>query len=261
MFTTTKKKIFWITTFVIAILLVLFYVGVLRINLPDIRTTHLWLPFVVAASALIDSTNPCAFSILFLTVTFLFGMKRDRKFVTWVGLIYVFGIFFTYVAIGLGILKALSFFNIPNGIARIGALILIVYAAINIINEYFPKFPIKLTIPDFSKGEIAVLINKASLPAAFFLGIFVGIFEFPCTGGPYLFVLSLLHSETTRWVGLMYLIIYNILFVLPLLVVLFWITSKNVAESLDEIRRKKTKQYKIIMSVILIALAGLVFLI
>ena len=175
-----KNKVVSILVFLlISAFLVLLYSGVLNLHAPDFRTYRGWIPALVAVSALVDSVNPCAFSVLFLTIAFLFSLGRSRQKIVIAGLLYIFGIFFTYVLIGLGILHVLSLFNIPNVLSRIGATILILFGLIGLINEFFPKFPIKLKIPKFAYGRIAQVMERATLPAMFILGIIVGLFEFP----------------------------------------------------------------------------------
>src|ERR1035437_11145135 len=110
-----KNKIFAIALFTVVIGgLILLYSGIFHFHAPDIRTYKGWMPVLIGTAALVGSVNPCAFSVLFLTITFLFGLERKRKDIIWAGLAYVFGIFLTYVLIGLGVLKVLSLFNIPN---------------------------------------------------------------------------------------------------------------------------------------------------
>lgn len=217
--------------------------------------------FVISFSALLDSMNPCAFSILFLTVSFLFSLGRDRSHVFKAGFMYVLGIMATYVLIGLGVLRVLSFFDVPNGMAKFGAMAIILFGAIGLINEFFPSFPIKLKIPQSAHNIIAKYIEKASIPSAFVLGIAVGLFEFPCTGGPYLLVLGLLHDNGHFWSGFAYLIFYNVVFVLPLFIALLLSVNKNVAEKIDTLRRQETKQARLAVALLMIILGLIIFLV
>ena len=127
------------------------------------------IPIILVAAA-IDSLNPCAFSVLFLTIAFLFSLGRTRLNVLVVGGTFIFGIFLTYILIGLGILQALTAFGVSGIIAKIGALLLILWGVLVLVNEFFPAFPIKLKMPESSHQRIAKLMEKASLPAAFVLG-------------------------------------------------------------------------------------------
>lgn len=179
-----------------------------------------WLLPLVGVAALIDSINPCAFSILILTIAFLFGIGSVRSRILSIGGFYILGIFAVYMLIGLGIMQTLHLFNTPHFMAKAGASLLIAFGLINIINEFFPSFPVKLKIPDTAHHKMAELMARISLPTAFLLGALVGLCEFPCTGGPYLMVLGLLHDQATYFMGFGYLLLYNVIFVLPLIIIL-----------------------------------------
>ncbi len=257
-----KNKILAIIVFALVLLSIfLLYSGFLNFKAPDIRTYDGWMPILIAIAALVDSVNPCAFSVLFLSIAFLFGLGSTRQKILKAGFLYIFGIFLTYTLIGLGVLKVLSFFNIPNLMSRVGAGIIIFFGLIALINEFFPNFPIKLKIPKFAYGKIAVFIERATLPASFGLGFLVGLFEFPCTGGPYLFVLGLLHDQNNFLTGLLYLLFYNFVFVLPLFIILFISSNKKILNSIDSIRRTETKQARIWLALVMILLGALIFMI
>lgn len=216
------------------------------------------LPFVVYLSAFVDSLNPCAISVLLITIAFLFSLGRDRKHILLIGGTYIFGIFATYVLIGLGIVGTLSILNTPNFVAYAGAAIVIFWGLINLINAVYPKFPIKLKIPKAAHRQIAKLMGKGSKLAAFALGVFVGLTEFPCTGGPYLFVLGLLHSQTTHTVGLFYLVTYNLVFILPLCIILAMGSDRVLLEKVKKWKETDSKAYGIAGSVIMILLGLLI---
>jgi cytochrome c biogenesis protein CcdA len=175
------------------------------------------------------------------------------------GGLYIFGIAAVYTLIGVGILKVLSLFAIPNVMGKIGAGLLMAYSIISLINEFFPSFPLRLKIPEGSHETMAKVIHKGTMPASFILGVLVGLFEFPCTGGPYLFVLSLLHDQTTFWVGFGYLLIYNVVFVLPLILILLAATNRTVLDKVDKLRKIESKKGRIMLDVILLVV-GLILI-
>ncbi len=196
------------------------------------------LPLVIVSS-LIDSFNPCAFSILILTIAFLFSLGKTRSKILVIGSVYILGIFIIYVLIGLGILKTLDLFNVPHFMSKFGAGLLIAFGFLEVANHLFPNFPVKIRIPKGSHSQIARLMEKGSVPAAFALGGFVGICEFPCTGGPYLMILSLLHDQASFWNGFWYLILYNVVFIIPLAVILIIASSKVL---LDKVQQWKNRE-------------------
>lgn len=245
------------------IVAVVLFGGLLVIQNANIGTEALWrvsdggqwlLPLVVVA-ALIDSINPCAFSILLLTVAFLFSLGKTRKGILNIGLTYIGGIFVVYVLIGLGILQALHLFNTPHFVAKAAAYLLLLFAGINLANHFFPTFPIKLKIPNAAHRKIASLMEQSSLPTAFVLGALVGLCEFPCTGGPYLLVLGLLHDAQTYARGLGYLLFYNILFVVPLVVALFIASNEMLLEKVQMWRKNNTRAMRLWSSIAMIGLA------
>jgi len=215
---------------------------------------------LVSISALIDSINPCAFSILLLTIAFLFSLGTLRKGIIKIGAAYIFGIFLAYLLIGLGILGTLHIFNTPHFMGKLGAFILIAMGIINLLNEFIPKFPIKLQIPHSAHSKMADLMKKSSLPAVFFLGILVGLCEFPCTGGPYLMVLGLLRDSATYTKGFFYLIWYNLLFVSPLVAVLFVASDRSILEKLQEWKRNNLNKTRLVGGLIMVILGILILM-
>src|SRR3990167_4118465 len=185
-----------------------------------------WLLPLVLLSAVLDSVHPCSFSILLITIAFLFGMQMTRKKILQIGGTYIVGIFAAYFLIGLGIFKVLHLFNTPHFMGKLGATLLITFGVLNLINRFFPKFPIKLRMPTMTHKFMSKLMDKASFGAVFALGLLVGICQFPCMGGPYLMVIGLLKDQVTYMAGFGYLLLYNLILIVPLVVVLFVSANK-----------------------------------
>lgn len=215
---------------------------------------------LIAVSALLDSINPCALSVLLLSIAFLFSMGLGKSRILQVGGVYILGIFIAYLFIGLGILQVLNFFNIPNFMGKVGAGLLIGFGLLNLANVFFPAFPIKLQIPKSAHQKIAQLMEKASILAAFFLGALIGLCEFPCTGGPYLMVLGLLHDQATYLKGLGYLVFYNLMFVLPLVFILLLASDKMLLERVQAWRKNKIKNMRLLVGVAMILLGIIIFI-
>lgn len=178
-----------------------------------------WLLPLVIVGAILDSVHPCSFSILLITIAFLFALQLSRRQILAIGGTYILGIFTSYFVIGLGLLQVLHLFNTPHFMGKLGAALLIGFGVLNLVNRFFPSFPLKLKIPSVSHTAMGKLMEKASLPAAFALGALVGICQFPCMGGPYLMVIGLLRDQVTYFAGFGYLLLYNALLVLPLVTV------------------------------------------
>jgi cytochrome c biogenesis protein CcdA len=245
----------------------LLFGSVIFFRIGNIGTTALWnlsdegawlLP-LVGIAALIDSINPCAFSILLLTIAFLLSIGKMRSGILKIGGAYILGIFAVYILIGLGLLHALHLFNTPHFMAKVGAGLLVVLGIINLINEFFPSFPIKFRIPEAAHHKMAGLMERASLPAAFFLGALVGLCEFPCTGGPYLMVLGLLHDRGTYLGGVGYLLLYNLIFILPLVIILLISSDSALLEKVKAWKKAETKHMRLWSGIAMVIFGGIIF--
>src|SRR3989344_5959899 len=223
-----KKLIIVILITVVAILAIiaLKYLPGMSGIIWNVSQGGVWLLPLVVFSSILDSVHPCSFSILLITIAFLFGMNLTRGRILAVGGVYIAGIFAAYLAIGLGLLKVLHLFNTPHFMGKLGAALLIVFGLLNIINHFFPRFPIKLKIPASAHASMGKLIAVASIPAAFVLGLLVGICQFPCMGGPYLMVIGLLRDQVTYMSGFGHLLLYNFILIIPLVVVMVIAANK-----------------------------------
>jgi cytochrome c-type biogenesis protein len=192
-------------------------------NLPEL------LPAVIV-TGLLDSVNPCAFAVILLLIAFLFTLRQSRTRILQLGFVYIVMIFVVYFAIGLGILRAVRFSSDPHFVAQAGSWLLIILGVINLIEYLFPKSPIKLHMPAFAADWTNSLIKKGSIPTTMAAGLLVGLCTFPCSGGIYVSIITLLNAKTTFTWGMGYLFLYNIVFVLPLVVILLALGNRFVAK-------------------------------
>lgn len=218
-----------------------------------------WLLPLVLVSSVLDSVHPCSFSILLITIAFLFGMQMARGRILQIGGTYIAGIFGAYLLIGLGILRVFHLFDTPHFMGKLGAGLLIGFGVINLANSFFPKFPIKLKLPSVSHTPMATLMEKASLPAALGLGALVGICQFPCMGGPYLMVIGLLHDQATYFTGFGYLTLYNVILTLPLVTVLAVAADKSLVDRVQLWKSTNLKSVRLWAGLAMIGIGILVF--
>lgn len=256
MFKTAKSSIIIVLAIILAIVASFIFLG--SVVRPEVANNPIFLP-VLISSALVDSVNPCAFSVLILTVAFLASLGMARKKVLAIGGTYIAGIFAVYFMIGVGLLRALDVFGIPHFLGKIGAVILILFGISVVLSYIFPSFPIKFKIPDSAHGPMAKLMSKASFPATFLLGAFVALFEFPCTGGPYLLVLGLLHDKATVGIGFAYLILYNLIFILPLTAILLLASDQALMSRAEKWKKTAAGKGKLAAGIAMILLALVIF--
>lgn len=211
------------------------------------------LPFVLSAG-LLNSLNPCAMAILLIFIAFMFTLRKSRKVILIMGTVYIAALYLTYFAIGLGLLKIVYFFSIPHFISKIGAWLVITIGVWGLLDSIFKtKFHI-LAIPIGARQVIAKWATKATIPTAAFAGFLVGLSEFPCAGAIYIATLTLLSVKTTFLKGLLYLGLYNLMFVLPLILILLVTTNRMVTEKLLAMDESNSSKIRIVIAIIMIAI-------
>src|SRR3989344_5434290 len=123
----------------------------------EISRQGTWLLPLILVSDALDSVHPCSFSILLITIAFLFGIQVSRKKILELGGTYIAGIFAAYFLIGLGILKVLHLFNTPPFRGNWGAPLLIPFGVLNLLTRFSPAFPKNPRMPAISKPAMSRL--------------------------------------------------------------------------------------------------------
>jgi len=215
----------------------------------------------IVATALIDSINPCAIGVLILLVSIMVVYKSKKELLLY-GIVYIFFVFFTYLLAGLGILYFLA--SIPLYISEYISVIvgfLIVTAGLIEIKDFFWYGQgITLSIPPEKAKQIHEMTKKVTLPLMVFLGAFVAGVELPCTGGPYLAILVFL-SQNFNFTAFLWLILYNIIFVMPLIVILLMVHFGIKIQSLKRWKQNNRTYMRLATGVILVALGWLLILV
>jgi cytochrome c biogenesis protein CcdA len=217
------------------------------------------LPAVIV-TGLLDSVNPCAFAVILLLLAFLFTLRQSRSHILKLGFVYIGMIFLVYFAIGLGLLQAVRFSENPHFVAKVGAWLLIGLGVINLIEYFFPNFPIKLHMPKVAGARTQTLIKQATLPTTMAAGLLVGLCTFPCSGGIYVSIITLLNAKTTLAWGISYLFLYNILFVLPLIVILLVVGNRMAAKAWARWEREHALKIRLWYGGIMVALGAAMLL-
>lgn len=212
---------------------------------------------VILGAAFLDSINPCAIAVMVFLLTYLLAIG-SRKLIIKVGLVYIVTVYISYFLAGLGLFSAIAAINISHYITYAAGILLILAAIINIKDFFWYGKGFSLEIPASKKPIIEKYIRKASIPAAVILGFLVAAFELPCTGAFYLAVLSLLAKNETMLRGVLYLLLYNLIFVLPLVIILALTYYGYSSERLNRLREEKRKWLKLLMGLGMLALGVLI---
>jgi cytochrome c biogenesis protein CcdA len=215
----------------------------------------------VIVSAAIDSINPCAIGVLILLVSTL-AVTHDKWKLFKAGILYIGSVYTVYFLAGLGLMAGFHF--IPIYIAQyisIGVAALVVWAGLVEVKDYFWYGKgFSLAIPPEYAKKIHDYMQNVSVPGLVFLGAFVAMVELPCTGGPYL-AITLLLSQAFSVQAIMLLAFYNLIFVMPLIIILASVFfGANIAD-IKMWKHKNRHLMRLAMGLLLIALGWMLMLI
>ncbi|MEI6292608.1 MAG: cytochrome c biogenesis CcdA family protein [Methanomicrobiales archaeon] len=233
---------------------------VLQETIPSLEisdSTQLTIPLVIVAG-LVDGINPCAFSVLVFLLVSIMAIGSKRR-VLEVGIVYIGAVFIFYFLSGLGLFALVQISGFSRIFALIAATVAFVAGAIMIKDALTGGSGSWLVIPESKKDTITRYAKEATLPASFVLGILVGMFELPCTGGIYLAIISLISQKMTMMAGLPLLVLYNILFVLPLIIILAIVYFGLPPERIESWRTENRVIVRLGMGCLMIAI-GIVVL-
>jgi zinc and cadmium transporter len=217
---------------------------------------HLTIPAVVLAAA-VDAINPCAFAVLIILLTTILATKNRRR-ALFSGLAFALSIYISYFLMGLGLYSAVQVAGFTH-IFYVIVAILAVFIGLFNLKDYFAygKWFV-MEVPMSWRPKLNTLIKSVvSVPGAFFIGFAVSLFLLPCTSGPYIVILGLLASATERTYAIALLLLYNFIFILPMLLitgaVYFGFTTTEAAE---EWRQKKLKILHLVAGIIILLLGA-----
>lgn len=218
---------------------------------------------LVIGSAAIDSINPCAIGVLILMVSVILGQGKSTKQLLITGGAYIFAIFMTYLIAGLGLVYFFS--AIPIVIAEYLSLAvgsLVILAGILEIKDYFWYGKgFSLQIPTKFAAKIHEWsTEKNSIIGVMLLGAFVAGVELPCTGAPYLAIITILRIDFTIWAFLL-MVLYNLIFVLPLIIILIMVAGGTKISVVSKWKEESKGTMRLFMGLLLAALGWILILI
>jgi len=194
----------------------------------------------IIGAGLADGINPCAFAVIVFFISFLTVYKYERREIIAVGIMYCLAVFLTYLALGLGLMKALYalepfmrvrvWFNYFT-IALCAVFFLLCLYDFIIYQKTKKSEKILLQLPKSYKIYIHKIMHffmrdkKANIfmlsGAAFVVGIALSLIEAVCTGQVYLPTINIILNQSDRYFAraLNYLLLYNLMFIVPLVLI------------------------------------------
>jgi thiol-disulfide isomerase/thioredoxin len=238
----------------------------LQIKLPFIGTINTSrlesLPLITILIASIDAFNPCAFFVLlFLLSMMLHTHSRSRMLV--IGMVFIFmsGImYFLFMTAWLNLFRVIGQLDVITSAAGFVAVII---GLLNIKDFFWFKQGVSLVISDSAKQTLfqrmRVLLNSSSMPgvlmATISLALFANLYEFLCTAGfPMVYTRILTLADMPNWKYYSYLVLYNMVYILPLLFIVILFTWTMGSRKLQE---SDGRNLKFISGIMMLSLGGI----
>ncbi len=177
----------------------------------------------------------------------------------WLVLVFCAGIFITYLIAGFGLLQAIGHTEGTREI--IENVLIVIIVLLGIWHIYDAYHVLKYDRSSFrTSGStmrfIENMIKKESLPAIFVLGVLFSLVKAPCVGALYLSILKMLLGGGTAS-GALYLGVYNIGVVFPVLVLGLAITFGMQPESVNRYKDEHRSAIRFVTGALLLAIAVL----
>ncbi len=215
------------------------------VELPFFGKVHLHeisLPLITVMLGFLDGFNPCAFFVLlFLLSMLVYAKSRKRMLIIGGTFVFFSGlIYFLFMTAWLNFFLVTKEITLITTVAGIVALII---ATIDIKDFFFLNKGVSLSI---SKDNKTKLIKKmrglmkadnmfSMMVGTIVLAITANMYELLCTAGfPMVFTKMLVLNNLSSFSYYMYLLLYNIIYVVPLLVIVLIFTYSLGAKKLSD---------------------------
>jgi cytochrome c biogenesis protein CcdA len=224
----------------------------------------------VLAAGLVDGLNPCAFATIVFFISYLAFVGRKGREVLAVGAAFALGVFLTYLGVGVGLLKFLATLPFLDALSRwvygLTAALCLFLAAGSLYDWWQARRgkpeEMRLKLPARLRRWINRVIRegaglRAFVPVAFATGAVISVIELACTGQVYLpTILFVLGVPGLRARAALYLMLYNLMFVLPLVVVFLLAYFGTTSQQLAKFINRQAATIKLATAGLFVLLAG-----
>lgn len=200
--------------------------------LGKIKVSKISLPIFTIVIAGLDSFNPCAMWVLTFLLTLLIYSESKKKML-FVGLVFVFASAFIYFLFMTAWLNLFLFIGYTYLLRILVGSVAVLMAIVDLKDSFWFKKGLSFTIPDSVKPKLFKkmreivkdvkhyeIISLSVIVGIITLAVTANLVEFACTAGfpaIYTRVLTMRHLPTLTYY--LYLIFYNIIYVIPLFII------------------------------------------
>jgi len=224
-----------------------------------IDTKEWSLPFLTIVLGAVDSVNPCSFFVLLFLLSLLLHTKSRKRMIL-VGSIFIFFSAFIYFLLMIAILFFFLAIEQQIIIAIIAGIIACVFGGFNIYGFFYANKGPSIGISDSNKSKLfkqmgKIVRMKSILPvivATVILAISANAVELLCSFNvPFVYTGILISYGLDNFYYYLYIILYNIIYIIPLLVLVTVVVATLGRWKLTEGQGRKLKLFSGLMMFIL----------
>ena len=214
----------------------------------------------VFAAGLLAGFNPCLLAILaFLTSTMLASTGRRRDILTMV-VFFSLGIFVAYIIFGVGLFSVLQ----KESAAMFRFVLVTILLILGLMQledaRRLQSGSASLFRTDWTKKYVYGVIASQRIISYFLLGALFSLVRAPCVGGIYLAIIGIISKQGYALSGLVYLILFNLGIVLPVMLLGGIIALGMSPDQVDRFRHEHRVAIRLITGITLLALAIIIYL-
>ncbi len=214
---------------------------------------------IVISGALVDAINPCEFAVLILLLTTILA-TGNRKRSLQAGLAFSASMFISYYLMGLGLYGVVATTGLSTTFMKIIGVLAIVVGLFNLKDYFWYGKGFIMEVPMSWRPRMKKLIRSITSPiGAFFTGFLVSLFLLPCTSGPYIVVMGMLGSTATFHTALWMLLLYNLIFISPMILITLGVYKGLDPKKLEKVRKGKLKLLHLVAGLIMLGM-GIIIL-
>lgn len=214
----------------------------------------------ILLGAMVDAINPCEFAVLIILMTTILATGNPRKALR-AGLAFAASIFISYFLMGLGLYKALNLGGFSSWFFKLIGWIAFILGLLNIKDYFWYGKGFLMEVPLSWRPRMKKLIYSVTSPiGAFFIGFLVSLFLLPCTSGPYIVILGMLAKKVFDTQAVLYLILYNLIFISPMILISFAVYKGFDPAKAEKIRQKRLRTLHLIAGIIMLIMAVVILM-
>ncbi|CCV65191.1 predicted cytochrome C biogenesis protein transmembrane region [Paracholeplasma brassicae] len=221
---------------------------------------------------LLDGINPCAIAMLIIFISLL-GFSKEKKVLLKVSITFMSAIFISYFLFGTILFRFLSVFAHLGFLVTVVPYVILGISVVLFLLNFYDYLVTRKQQYDKVKNQLPKGIQRFNrnlmkkftdamendsiymYVITFVLGLIISVTEFLCTGQAYLTaILHLIHFSDHVMRGILLLFMYNILFILPLIIITVIAVKTKSVMGVTVFMREKLHIVKLINAIVFLAI-------